>query len=183
MRSLSVSNCEFDGVKFTPRQNSLNKFFAGALKLQRSYTEYEATYIDTDTVRAFTRYQGKDDLDEWDKSEFALAIDKLARERYLCYQTFLTCDKGGVYNVNNAENLCKIMFEDCNINHSQDRDAEQFQAYLDFMISLLKDFFLNFNPMRSISALLQNLNPATPLGTNSPKANLTESEPIPLTMD
>lgn len=164
LRNLKINNVELNGVKFTPRKNSLNKFFSQALKIQRDFANYEEVYVDNDLVKETIRTEAEKDLDG-----YAVAVDKLLKQRFLCYEIFLTCDVSGNYSVVNAESLCNVMFEDCTINHSQNRNDEEFSDYLNFMVDLLRDFFLNFNPMASINVMLQKSGNNIPQETNSPK--------------
>lgn len=162
LRNLKISNTKFNGVEYQPRKNSLNKFFALALKIQREYADYEDVYIDKELVKEVLRAEN-----EKDAENYGISVERLLRQRFLCYELFLTCDIHGSYSVVNAENLCKLMFENCDINHSQDRNDAEFSEYLDFMVSLLRDFFLNYNPISSIENLLVNSVKTTPSETNS----------------
>lgn len=166
LRNLKISNIKFNGVEYQPRKNSLNKFFALALKIQREYADYEDVYIDKELVKEVLRAEN-----EKDAENYGISVERLLKQRFLCYELFLTCDIHGNYSVVNAENLCKLMFENCDIDHSQDRNDEQFAEYLDFMVGLLRDFFLNYNPISSIESLLVNSAKTTPSETNSPETS------------
>lgn len=169
LRNLKISNTKFNGVEYQPRKNSLNKFFALALKMQRAYSDYEDVYVDKELIKEVLRAET-----EKDAETYGIAIEKLLKQRFMCYELFLTCDIHGEYSVVNAENLCKLMFDSCDINHSQDRNDAEFSEYLDFMVGLLRDFFLNYNPISNIGSLLADSVKTTQSETNSQATNLAE---------
>ncbi len=157
---LKIKNNKFNGVEYKPRFNSLNQFYGRALKLKRKYKEYEDRLVDDSLMKDLVN-EMKDGIVNGDMESVLLKADgeylqkvkELTEQRINCAQWFLTMDLEGNYSVTNAEELCEVMFENCDINHSQDRNADEFAEYMDFVNSLLNDFFLNFKePMTTRKA-------------------------------
>lgn len=147
---LKIANNTFEGKEYTPRVNSLNQFYAKALKLQREYAKYADVYSDSDTVKTFSKLKETDD-------DFYYYAELVLKDKYLCGELFLTTDLNGNPNVNNAELLNEVMLTE-QIDHSKERNEAEYLEYLSFMMGLLTDFFQKFNPLRHFGSQLVNLN-------------------------
>jgi hypothetical protein len=194
LKSLKLSKSTFNGKEYKPRQNSLNKFYGKALKLQKLYAEYENKLIDKTLLSRIATAQLKPMGNE---GEHLITFNQYLKERFACIKWFLTMDIDGNYSVVNAESLCEIMLADSDINHSEDRDIipcetckgtgdnegelckdcngeggrDEFMEYLDFMVSLLDDFFLNYNQSQNIDSLLAKTKETIQSETNSQKTS------------
>lgn len=146
---LKIANNTFEGKEYTPRTNSLNSFYAKALKLQREYVKYEEIYVDKDNQKALIKLE-KDDPD------YLFYAEQLIKDKYLCSELFLTTDLNGDTNTANAELLNEIMLVE-QIDHKKERNESEYLDYLTFMVSLLTDFFQKFNPLRHFGSQLLNL--------------------------
>lgn len=154
---LKITTNKFNGIEYTPRFNSLNKFYGKALKLQREYKVYEDRLVDGSLMKELVN-EMKDGVMNGNIESLLSNVDgsylqkvsDLTEQKIHCSQWFLTMDLDGNNSVVNAESLCEVMFEDCDINHSIDRNADEYEEYLEFMMSLLNDFFLNFKERMTI---------------------------------
>lgn len=144
---LKISNTELDGVTYTPRTNSLNSFYAKALKLQREYAKYEYVYVEEDIAKRVTDKNTED---------YDYFFEELVKQKYLCRELFLTTDIEGNPSTANAELLNDIMLNE-KIDHAKERNESEYMSYLEFMMGLLTDFFTKFNPLRHLSSQLMRL--------------------------
>lgn len=160
LKSLKITNPVLAGKTYKPRFNSLNKFYSKALKLQREFIKYE---------EALTNKKLLEEISQTGQSDavYVLKFQEYLKQRFMCYELFLTTDIEGNYSVVNAEALCEVMLEDSDINHSQDRNAEEFAEYLDFLMELLSDFFLNYSQSQNIENLLAKIKKDLPQEMNS----------------
>lgn len=157
---LRINNIELEGVKFTPRTNSLNSFYAKALKLQREYAKFESVFIDSDLVKAVIANKDENDPD------YIYNVEELMKQKYLCRELFLTTDLDGNASVKNAELLTDVMLVEP-VEHTKERNEAEFLNYIDFLMQLLTDFFQKFNPLRHLSSQLTNIRKAIESETNS----------------
>ncbi len=165
---LKITNNKFGDKEYTPRFNSLNKFYGKALKLQREYKVYEDRLVDSSLMKELVN-EMKDGVMNGNIESLLNKVDgnylqkvsNLTEQKIHCSQWFLTMDLDGNDSVVNAESLCNVMFEDCDINHSIDRNADEYEEYLEFMVSLLNDFFLNFKERMTIKRTPQTGKTAT----------------------
>ncbi len=152
---LKISNNKFEGKDYTPRTNSLNQFYAKALKLQREYAKYETVFIDPDLHKTVIGLKSED-------PDYMYYAEKLLSEKYLCNELFLTTDLDGNPSTANAELLNEVMLTE-QIEHNKERNSEEYLEYLSFLMGLLTDFFTKFNPLRHFGSQLQNISNNTKL--------------------
>lgn len=154
---LKIANNKFEGKEYTARTNSLNQFYAKALKLQREYAKYAEVYIDRDTVKEFSKLKETDD-------DYYFYAELVLKDKYACGEYFLTTDLNGNPDVSNAIALNEIMLTE-QIDHTKERPEKEYLEYLSFMMGLLTDFFQKFNPLRHFGSQLVSLSKNTQLET------------------
>ena len=150
---LKIANNTFEGKEYTPRTNSLNQFYAKALKLQKEYAKYEYINIDEDIRKGIASLKPED-------ADYPFYAEQLIKQKYLCSELFLTTDLNGEPNTTNAQLLNEIMLTE-QIDHIKERNEGEYLEYLAFMVGLLIDFFQKFNPLRHFGSQLIKLSQAT----------------------